>query len=314
VVDVAKVLREWDVLPVAVERPASGTMSDIFIVESVDDRFVLRGHRERNRIAVEFEHTAMATARASGIPTPNTVKTPADETSVFVSDRWWSLLTWIPGSQPPRGTHSAEQALAMGVELARVHEALQQVKPPDLLPTTDLTHEETLNRISDILRSIDAHPAPGADEDVARQWLNGQRDWLLSTDSQNPSPSPHMQVVHGDFHDANVLFEGDAVVGILDWERARRACPVEELIRATHLSFRLSAPHTAAFVSGYRRIRAVTASEIDAAAGRYGFARDRSVWLFDELYRGSNERLRPLINRSAFEPFSTVWERVRAEL
>ena len=78
-----------------------------------------------------------------------------------------------------------------------------------------------------------------------------------------------------------------------------------------HLSFDLAPGQMDAFLSGYRSRRALTDAELDAGALRYGYGRDRSVWLFKELYLQGNERMRSLVNPRPFQPFSAFWSRFR---
>jgi aminoglycoside phosphotransferase (APT) family kinase protein len=110
------------------------------------------------------------------------------------------------------------------------------------------------------------------------------------------------------------VFRADAVVGVLDWERASGGSPPEEVIRAMHLSFLLEPGRSGAFLDGYRSDGTLTLAELDAAALSYGYRRDRSVWLMDELYRQGNERLRPLLNGGPFVPFEVSWAGLRDKL
>lgn len=157
------------------------------------------------------------------------------------------------------------------------------------------------------------HPEHGEDEVAALSWLDAQRAWLRQHEDEPVPEVVVSQTIHGDYHDANVVFRAGEVAGVIDWDKAEGACPLEEMIRAIHLSFRLHPVRSAAFVAGYRTHASVTAKDLDAAARRYGFHRDRSLWLFDELYRGGNERLRPLLNHGNFVPFESSWDAVRAQ-
>jgi homoserine kinase type II len=311
---VEDVLRHWHVTPREVARPGLGTMNEIYLVDTQEGKLVLRGHRLPDRAAVEFEHAAMGTARAAQVPAPTPLRSTTGDLVVAHERRWWSLLTWMAGDQPERGTHTLRQAKAMGAMLGRVHAALESLPTPAGSPRSAEPTAETVRRTEELLSHIDGLADAGADEAAAHRWLAAQRDWLrLHTDDPEPKPGPE-QTVHGDYHDANVVFEGDAVSGVLDWDKADRGSPLEELTRAMHLSFALEPRRCRAFLAGYRTVRPVETDELDGAARRYGFRRDRSIWLFDELYRGGNERLRPLLNDRPFAPFEVSWEAVRHQL
>lgn len=307
------VLRHWRVIPRHATRPVLGTMNEVFLVDTDEARFVLRGHRRRDRAAVEFEHAAMEAARAGEVPAPKPLRTPGGDLVVAHEGRWWSLLTWMTGDQPERGSHTPEHADAMGAMLGRVHTALKSLAPPSQPRSIEPT-AETIRRAEELLSHIEGLPDAPADDAAAHRWLSAQRDWLrLHVDDRQPEPD-RGQTIHGDYHDANLVFGGDAVSGVLDWDKADKGSPLEELIRAMHLSFGLDPERCRAFVAGYRAQRSVEADELDAAARRYGFHRDRSTWLFDELYRRGNERLRPLLNRRPFVPFELSWEAIREQL
>ena len=311
---VEDVLRHWGVTPQEVTRPELGTMNEVFVVDTHQGRLVLRGHRQLDREAVEFEHAVMAAARAGAVPVPMPLAAAGGDAVVVHGGRWWSLLTWIDGDQPERGSHTPAQSAGMGKMLARVHAVLKPLPSASRPRASSKPTIETIRRAEELLSHIEGLPAPGTDEAAAHRWLSAQRDWLrLHVD--DPRPEPHdRQTIHGDYHDGNLVFQGDAVAGVLDWEKAENGSPLEELIRAMHLSFSLDADLCYAFVAGYRTQREVGADDLDRAARRYGFNRDRSIWLFDELFRGGNERLRPLLNHRPFLPFEASWEAVRQHL
>ena len=311
---VEDVLQHWQVIPRQVSRPDLGTMNEIYLVDTEDGRLVLRGHRRPDRAAVEFEHAAMDTARAAQVPAPKPLCSATGDVVVAHERRWWSLLTWMAGDQPARGTHTSEQANAMGAMLGRVHIALESLPSP--LPPSRPAEPtaETIRRAGELLSHIEGLTDAGPDEAAAHRWLTSQRDWLRRH-ADDPEPNRGaQQTIHGDYHDANVVFEADAVSGVIDWDKADSGSPLEELLRAAHLSFSLEPQRCRAFVAGYRTVRTVEVDELDRAARRYAFHRDRSIWLLDELYRAGNERLRPLLNHRPFVPFEVSWESVRHQL
>jgi Ser/Thr protein kinase RdoA (MazF antagonist) len=97
-----------------VARPGLGTMSDVWLVDCDRGRLVLRGHRAPDWESVEFEHSVMDVARAGGVPVPLALRIPTGELAVLEDGRWWSLLVWVDGHQPVRGSHSLAQARSMG--------------------------------------------------------------------------------------------------------------------------------------------------------------------------------------------------------
>jgi Ser/Thr protein kinase RdoA (MazF antagonist) len=308
--EVRGALMSWRIEPRAVRRTDAGTMNEVFVVDSDDGRLVLRGHRRQERDLVEFEHDVMERARDHGVPAPVSVPTPSGARVARHGGRWWSLLRWIEGTQPERGTHTTAHAEAMGAMLARIHDALGEMRSAARPEDPTAPTAEVVERIDWLILHIEALPDQGPDETAALIWLRGQQGWLRPRAHDAPPDAGHRQVIHGDFHDANVLFAGPEVAGVIDWDTAGLGEPAIEAIRAIHLSFRLAADPCRAFVAGYRSVLDLPDRELARAASSYGFRRDRSVWLFEDLYLHGNERLRPLINRRPFVPFETSWAEV----
>jgi Ser/Thr protein kinase RdoA (MazF antagonist) len=202
----------------------------------------------------------------------------------------------------------------MGQMLARIHVVLKPSRPLSAQAPAVEDTASSIRTADELLAFIVRLPARGDDETAAIRWLTGQRDWLASQPAELVFEPVPEQVIHGDYHDQNVVFNGPNVVGVFDWEKAALGDPVEELIRTLHLSFRLDPRRCNAFVKAYRSYRPVTNEELERAATNYAYRRDRSVWFFDELYRQGNERLRQLINRGPFVPFATSWDTVRRHL
>ena len=314
VIDVENILARWDLRPTLMTRPELGTMSETLVVETVAGRVVLRGHRQPEARLVNFELDVMETTRGAGVPVPSIIHTPSGDRLVMAYNKWWSLQESVDGEQPLRGHHTREQAQSMGAMLAQVHDALQAV---NAAPTAESPLDGTqtvVDRATQLMALIEERLERGDDEEAALNWLRGQREWLANDRGAAPRELDDTQTIHGDYHDANLIFRGPAVVAVLDWERARPGSPAEECVRAIHLSFGLTARPCTAFLDGYRSHRELTAEELDTAAARYGHHRDRSLWLFEELYLDGNERLRPLLNTRPFVPFQHSWMALRKGL
>jgi len=311
VISIAAVLDAWGLATTTdLERSPDGTMSEVFFVRAKQGRFVLRGHRAQTADRVAFEHKTMSVARTAGIPTPVVVPTLEGDDFTWQANRWWSLLEWIPSRHVQRGAHTTSQARVMGRTLADIHLALGSLNPHDHRSAPSTTGEEALRTIDQVIRAIPRDRRPPEDK-WSLVWLEGQKRWLSTRPDEAPPAHLVAQVIHGDYHDANVLFEGEGLVGVLDWEKAEGGDPAAEVVRAVHLSFDLALGQTDAFLSGYRSRRALTDAELDAGALRYGYGRDRCVWLFKELYLQGNERMRSLVNPRPFQPFSAFWSRFR---
>lgn len=295
----------WGLTDLVVERAPGGTMNEVYVVSGPTGRFVLRGHRRLDDRLIEREHDVMAAAHARGIPAPRTVETRDGARFVRTDGgRRWSLLEWLAGEHAGRGSITRAQARSMGTMLARIHDALADVVPPRPPPEPD---ESTADVVAHAHRLLDG-PA-GHDPDARRQ-LEGQIEWLGDRLDDPLPPRPRPQPVHGDYHDANVLFVDDTVSGVIDWDKAEARSAAEEVLRAAHLSFGLERGPTTDFLGGYRAVRVLDDDELDAGAARYGYERDRSLWLLTERFERGNPRA--WVPAEPFRPFTRTWAAFRS--
>ena len=154
----------------------------------------------------------------------------------------------------------------MGQTLARIH-----TLPLPWRPVRD-------RRQHHIPVVADGNPLPAEISDTA-EWLRGNR------------PSPTTRVfVHGDYHYANLLWEGQSVSAILDWELCGMGWREFDLAWATTLrpsqTFLTTEAEVQAFLDGYRQL-----SDCDDRAFRWcraliycHFLSMRDTW-DDEMYK-----------------------------
>src|SRR5690349_20339335 len=126
-------------------------MNEVFVVDTDLGRLVLRGHRQPDREAVEFEHAVMAAARAGGVPAPRPLTAAGGDVVVVSGGRRWSLLTSIHGDQPERVSHTPEQGAAMGEMLARVHAVLEPLPSRSAPRGSSAPTIETIRRAEELL-------------------------------------------------------------------------------------------------------------------------------------------------------------------
>ena len=191
---------------------------------------VLRRHRLRQPSAVAFEHLVIDHARAHGIPCPRIVPSLNEDRIVARRGRLHTLYCWEPGSHAPRGHAGRPRAHAAGVMLASIHDALRTIPdgPRDGDGLGDLA--ATYSRMTQLEDALRSTPRAGrewilADPDARRRWLAANQN-CPDTCVGNP------QVIHGDFQLTNVLFEGESISAVVDWDKARVAWPLMEVVRS----------------------------------------------------------------------------------
>lgn len=113
-----------------------------------------------------------------------------------------------------------------------------------LAADTELGRARTLDLARAAAELHAVTPGTGTDEPQLAYWRARFEDcrlepypalsWLYDWLDDNAAPPARPAVVHGDLRPGNVLYEGDRIVGLLDWEMAHVGDPVEDIAWAYH--------------------------------------------------------------------------------
>jgi aminoglycoside phosphotransferase (APT) family kinase protein len=141
---------------------------------------------------------------AAGLPFMERAGEPAVVGNAFVM-----MFRWLDGIFA--GSATPDRAFAMGQLLRRIHELALPVD--DRLPEHDAAAaaDRSVRELQDL---VDVSFVERATEMV---------------DRIRRAPARHLIVVHGDCNFPNILWSGDAVTGIVDFDQIGRSDPVEEL-------------------------------------------------------------------------------------
>ncbi|GAA5003220.1 phosphotransferase [Actinopolymorpha pittospori] len=330
--DLDSVLDSWRVRPIApIARATSGTMNETFLVPTATGPVVLRRHQRTDRREIEHEHQVIAHAIGRGLPVPAILVTAAGERLVEHGGRFYSLFAHAPGTQVTKAELTPPHAHAMGTMLARLHLVLADFdsgaaahsEPSAASPATAArvpvpTRAATLRRLRDLLAEVERREQ-GPDERLAAGQLRGWVAWWEANAGPrlpDPPGADTTQPIHGDFQETNLFFEGERIVAVIDWDRARHHCRAEEVVRTWDLSFQLRPALCTAFLAGYRTLLELTSEQLDAAAARYGFSRLHAPWLHETIYLRGENRLRVFLRAAGpgFTPFPDSWAILRGQL
>lgn len=195
----------------------------------------------------------------------------------------------------------------MGSMLARIHLVLADLPGGHRAPDPITPLEQTLGRIEELIGMGQRRP------DRARVcWaidhLTAKARWLRAHDPSPPTQTTAVaQVIHGDYHDANVFFESGDVSCVIDWDKARREVPARELVRAMAYALGMEPLLCRQFLRGYRAVTAVTPDQLEEAAGWFSYHEAHSLWVMEELLRHDNNRVEGLGDHNPFSPFLERW-------
>ena len=183
-------------------------------------------------IAYEFE--VMQRLLALGWPVPAVVEEP-----ILFDGRMWCLLTYLPGASRVRGggqvvcdrpqeieagpsANSSEERLARGRLLAQLHDSMAQLAGLGQRRGFSLSDEVVANPelIPSVREYESIYPVEGH---VIRWHIDRAQKMFEEIDLEHAETI----VLHGDFAPWNLLFEGERLTGMLDFE-------------ATHLNYRVA--------------------------------------------------------------------------
>lgn len=308
----------WGVgAPVSVSVPDDGVINQTWLIDTVDGRYALRRYAKGSRGAIERVHDLIAYVADNGLPAVSPLITIDGDTLVEHDGWFYALFLHALGAQIPRNQLTVHQARPMGETLARLHHTLSDV-PRRGFPSRDapLDTDRTVQGIDMLLDHIAALSQPLETDLWAEIRLRSRREWLLAHSERTfPDISSFpRQVTHGDFHESNLFFEGDAVTAILDWDRVEIAPRAFEIVRTMHISLQLDPVLCGPFLSAYRRHKSMENQDLQAIVGWYESMRAHDLWLYQTLYRDGNERVRRFVRPGPFLPFGTAWSELVSDL
>lgn len=306
----ADVLAAWGIDGVdSVDVPSLGTMNETWLVTCSLGRVVLRRHRRSDRDSVAFEHQVIEHARTRGIPCPAVILTLRAERIVERGGHLHSLYSWEPGAHAPRGRAGPRRAFAAGQMLARIHDALKTVSdaPDDGDGPGDLA--ETYDRIRQLEDALSCRAVRGPE--WIRRDLHARRTWLDANPNAPACCVGEPQVIHGDYQLTNVLFDGDVISAVIDWDKARVASPVMEVVRSLDHGLGLASIDSAAFLSGYRTLRVLSERDLAAAVEYWTHQQARSMWALERICLDGDTRVLRL--SAPFQPFGERWAAAQIE-
>jgi homoserine kinase type II len=210
-------------------RVGHGFVNENWILETVHGQyFIKRRHPNlRNRTVICAQHALNKHLRQSGFPAPSVLPSKSGETLLVLDNEYFEIQEYIEGSpyQDTNEAHFQEAAVTLGLYHACIHGFAPHphcdqgvlYSPPivdeNLTRLTDLWELERDPALVKVLQQLESHTA-----DLAVHFSkHHELPWL---------------VIHGDYHAGNLLFQGDHIVGVVDYDKACWQPRVVELAEA----------------------------------------------------------------------------------
>jgi Ser/Thr protein kinase RdoA (MazF antagonist) len=207
----------------------------------------------RSDAAIGYEHAIVGQLRDRGWPVAVPVPSAAGRLVVVDDGRRYSLFPRLAGRRGSPGR--PRQPRELGRLLGRLHRDLAAVSvagPPDAFPR---------------ILEMPADPAwqrlDALDDPVLNGLIRRKLAEVRAAAGSAASGRPGVQLVHGDWHDGNILYRGGAVSGILDFDFAHPDLLLVDVAIATLIP---EVADSAQLVAGYFGARPPADDELDLIA------------------------------------------------
>jgi homoserine kinase type II len=213
----------------ALRRASTGFASQSWVVEAERGRYVLkrRGWGLDSPRIVLAQHRLMDRLVQAGFPAPQLAPSVTGETVVVHNGLCYEVQAYIEGE--PYNPERPQQMSLAAETLARYHSLVAGMAPAALCAAGDRYRPAS---IRGNLARLDRVWGMAGDRKLtpAVALLLAQIDDLEArTVAHRPLPR---LVIHGDYYAGNLLFDGDRVVGVLDFDQASWQPRVVELAEA----------------------------------------------------------------------------------
>lgn len=218
-VEWAAVLAEYDLQPGSYECAPllSGTANKNFTVETQGERRILRLRNPKysGEGWMRFEAEYLAYARGQGLPVPLPFPSRDGLPWVRAGERVYQLYDFIGGD--PFQRDNPEQIREAGVYLGTLHRALGGFRP---LQDKNLPrYDNPVNILRAARETLQDDRLPKSEE--ARATLafveRTAARLLAAIPDERYDRLPHV-CIHGDYHPANVKYDGNRVCGLFDFD------------------------------------------------------------------------------------------------
>jgi Ser/Thr protein kinase RdoA (MazF antagonist) len=204
----------------------SGFVNENWIIETTRGRYFFKCRHPdlRNADILLAQHDLVNHLRQSGFQAPAILPTLSGETLLVMDDEFYEIQEFVEGL--PYEHRRPAHFEAAAVTLGHYHRCVQGFAPRVLKNLGDLYCPERLTlNLKRLAEAWNLHRKPALTR-ILRQLETHAAD--LNTRFNRHGELPFL-VIHGDFHGGNLLFEGDRVVVVVDYDKSRWQPRVIEL-------------------------------------------------------------------------------------
>ncbi|RZB18799.1 hypothetical protein StrepF001_16605 [Streptomyces sp. F001] len=277
---------------------ADGLMNVNWKVDTPAGAFALKRVTDVPRDRLSRNLGILAPLAEDGIPVSAPVMTTAGSLVAEVAGGVWCLFPWAAGAHVRGIDLSLSQAASLGTHLGRLHVSLGRVCGRGLLPvvpdavSADVTLPERAVEKSHRLSEAVAAKGIGSAFDAATSVALDHRRALITKHAdlrpRHATAEGTHGWTHGDFQYRNLLWEGEELAAVLDWDRVGVRPYAEEVARTAQVQFGVDGvfdlDRVSAFVGGYRTVVPLEATALVDGVRRLWWKRMTDFWQLEFHY------------------------------
>jgi homoserine kinase type II len=271
-------VRRWSAI-------AAGTINSNFSVHTAAGRFFLRINEGKSAADVRFEADLVTALARAGVPAALPRVAQAGAPFLEYQGHLASVFPWVPGEHVAGSGVTAVRVAAVGAALARMHVAGLELA---LQRESIYTFAKICERVAGIEAGQAARPDPALAPALGE--VRREIDWLIERAAV--CDAARRGIIHGDLFPDNVLFAGDAIAALLDFEQASTGSLCYDLavcVNAWCFDRDPEPELVAALLDGYQSVRPLASAEVRAlpvevraAAMRFTVTRITDLYLAGE--------------------------------
>jgi homoserine kinase type II len=225
--EISRVLHHYDLGDLKSARQMErGYVNDNWIVETTHGRyFFKRRHPDlRKPDIIRAQHALIKHLRHFGFPVPAIITTTAGQTLLVLDNEFYEIQEFIEGTsyQHNKLAHFERAARTLG----HYHACVQGFEPLVLQDLGSLYDPTILTvHLTDLKDSWELRQDPARQQIIQKLASHAGE---LTTRFARHDELPFL-VIHGDYHAGNLIFDGDRIVGVVDFDKASWRPRVVEL-------------------------------------------------------------------------------------
>lgn len=214
---------------ISIQAIESSKRNDNFTVEdSTGCRYVLRRFRRNNREArVRFQLEFQQHLLDSGFPTPGIVKTVTDDVLVYTDNHCWAVFEFVDGNEFNQSIEQIAEAARRLVQFHNVVDSFAQqevVVDFNRMPDWWTHGDEEVSELRKFFAGIDIEKELDCIKECVTQFI---REWPAEKNK-----SLRQTWEHGDYHGRNMIFVGNEMRALFDFDVVHRGPRIEDIGRA----------------------------------------------------------------------------------